>query len=306
MLKSCIDYDRIIEVTEAQVAFYQKNGYVQIHNVLTPEEVEQIRADLAEAIEDRKVGRTSDGRGENQFYKKVFLQQVNLWRDHEGVRRYVLSKRIGEIARRLAGVAKMRLWHDHALFKLPENSVASDWHQDWVYWPMNHAGALSCWMALDDVDLVNGCLQFVPGSHRWGIFPAIALGTGKKDLEHMLDEQEQAKFKPIAMPMKAGSCTFHDGLTFHYATPNLSDKPRRAFATIYQPDGTTFRKRQHCVTEDLNLPDGAPLNLDARFPVVAEGAPGRTTTFFDAREKLEEAKAINPQREARARQRAEA
>lgn len=122
----------------------------------------------------------------------------------------------------------------------------------------------------------------------------------------MLDEQEQAKFKPIAMPMKAGSCTFHDGLTFHYATPNLSDKPRRAFATIYLPDGTTFRKKQHCVTNELNLPDGAPLNQDTHFPVVAEGEPGRTTTFYDARAKLEEAKAINPQREARARQRAEA
>ena len=290
-----LDLDRASTVTDEQVRFYQEHGYVQIHGVLAPDEVEAVREDLAGALAQRKDARESKG---NPFYKRVFLQEVNLWTSHEGLRRYTLSRRIGEIARRLAGVAKMRLWHDHALVKLPENSIASDWHQDWPYWPMNHTGALSCWLALDDVDLRNGCLQFVPGSYRWGIYPAIALGSGKKQLEQMLDPEHAARFQPVAMPMRAGSCTFHDGLCFHYATPNLSDRPRRAIATIYMPDGTTYRKKGHCVTDPLDLPDGARLEGEM-FPVVAEGAPFETTSFCDARPALREAAALNVERQRR-------
>lgn len=294
-----IDLDRTIEITDEQVRSYQENGFIQIHNVLTPDEVEAVRADLADALAERKrLKEEGEKHGNNPFYKRVFLQEVNLWQTHAGIRRLTLSRRLGEIARRLVGVRKMRLWHDHALVKMPENSIASDWHQDWPYWPMNHLGALSCWMALDDVDMVNGCLQFVPKSFRWGIYPAIALGSGKKQLEQMLDENHRAEFKPVAMPMKAGSCTFHDGLCFHYANPNLSDKPRRAIAIIYQPDGTGYRKKGHCVTDPLNMPDGVVLEGDT-FPVVAEGEAFETTSYLDARPMLAEAAKINPARQAR-------
>ena len=295
-----LDLDRTVTITDAQVRFYQEHGYLQIHNVLDAEEVEQVRADLAEVMAERKARAGTLERG-NPFYRKVFVQQVNLWRDHAGIRRYTLSRRIGEIARRLAGVARMRLFHDHALIKMPEESLPSDWHQDWPYWPFRHVGALSCWMALDDVDLGNGCLQFVPGSYRWGIYPAIALGSGKKQLEQMLDEEHRAQFKPVTMPMQAGSCTFHDGLCYHYATPNSSGKPRRALASIYLPDGTCYRKKGHCVTDPLDLADGAKLEGEM-LPLVAEGAPAETTTFHDASQMLAEAAKLNPLRQTRMRE----
>ncbi|MCZ7645077.1 MAG: phytanoyl-CoA dioxygenase family protein [Planctomycetota bacterium] len=294
---AAIDFDRTVALSDEQIRFYQKHGYIQIHDVLTPEEVEFTRESIAEAIE--YLARTQQGKHKgNPFYSKVFHQEVNLWRIHEGVKRYTLSRRIGELARQLTGVSKMRLWHDHCLYKMPGGSLASDWHQDWPYWPMYHTGAMSCWMALDDVDEVNGCLQFVPGSYQWGIYPAISLGSGKKQLEKMLTEEETAKFKPVTMPMKAGSCTFHDGLCFHYATPNRSEKPRRAFATIFQPDGTQFRKKGHCVTDPLNLNDGDVLAGEL-FSVVAEGAPFETSTFHDARARLKSEALLNDARHAR-------
>jgi len=297
---SQIDYSSPYPITDEQVRFYQQNGYIQLFNVLSEAELERLRADIADAMEDRRKKSEGHNAG-NPFYKKVFTQEVNLWTSHDGVARYTLSKRIGEIARRLCGVPKMRLWHDHALFKPAKDSLASDWHQDWPYWPMNHVGALSCWMALDDVNMENGCLQFVPGSHKWGVFPAVALGSGRKELEKMLFPDERENFKPVAMPMPAGSCTFHDGLTFHYANANHSDKPRRAIATIYQPDGTTHRKKGHCVTDPLDLADGAVLAHEV-LPVVAEGPAFETTTFHDARPTLERAKQVNPKREAMAKQ----
>jgi ectoine hydroxylase-related dioxygenase (phytanoyl-CoA dioxygenase family) len=68
--------------------------------------------------------------------------------------------------------------------------------------------------------------------------------------------------------LPAGSATFHNGLTFHYAGPNNSAGTREAFAVIYMPDGTHYRAKPHVVTDPLSLDDGTL--LDGRmFPLVA-------------------------------------
>ena len=62
--------------------------------------------------------------------------------------------------------------------------------------------------------------------------------------------------------------TFHDGLTFHYASANSTDKPRHALAIIYMPDGTTYNGKPHVVTDGLNLTQGAPIDHE-HFPILA-------------------------------------
>ncbi|WP_442956048.1 phytanoyl-CoA dioxygenase family protein [Paenibacillus sp. MMO-177] len=57
----------------------------------------------------------------------------------------------------MSGASGLRLFHDHALLKMPQDSKPTPWHQDLPYWPMNEPGALSIWIALDDVDEHNGC-----------------------------------------------------------------------------------------------------------------------------------------------------
>ncbi|HMK39260.1 MAG TPA: phytanoyl-CoA dioxygenase family protein, partial [Bacteroidota bacterium] len=151
-------------VSEEQVRFYQENGYVRLDGVLGAAEVESLRSALAVAVEDRKKYDRNEGPRTDPGYAKVFLQMVNLWEHYPAVREYVQSPRIGEIARKLARARSVRLWHDHALIKYPKDSKPTVWHQDWVYWPMQQTGALSCWMALDDVTVRNGCMSFIPGS----------------------------------------------------------------------------------------------------------------------------------------------
>ena len=55
--------------------------------------------------------------------------------------------------------------------------------------------------------------------------------------------------------------------TIHYAGPNKSDHMREAFAIIYMPDGTTYEKVVHLVTDDLGLKEGDKLEGE-RFPLV--------------------------------------
>ncbi len=251
-------------VTDEHVAFFRQNGFVQLERVLTPEELSAIRA-AADDVLSRRYDARIDTSAANPEYEKVFVQKVNLWRVHDGIREYVLRPRLAEIGRRLLGVPAVRLWHDQLLTKMPGDSKPSPWHQDRPYWPMIGYSQLSCWMALDDVDEQNGCMQFLPGTHLWGELEPVNLVT-PQDLRDVAGEREIPD--PYVARLSAGSCTFHHSLTFHYAGPNRTERPRRALVTIYMADGTGYNGRGHVVTDGLGLPVGEPLQGEL-FPVLA-------------------------------------
>jgi ectoine hydroxylase-related dioxygenase (phytanoyl-CoA dioxygenase family) len=255
-------------LTEEQVRFYEENGYVRLDNVLTMTEVEVLRSAIAQAVEDKNKYNLNLGPRTDEGYAKVFLQMVNLWERYPVIEEYVNNVRVAEIARRLTRSKLVRLWHDQALIKFPKDSKATAWHQDTVYWPMNEAGGLSCWMALDDVTVERGCMWFVPGSHKLGPLPPVDLGNVSPD---NLDAVLPASFhgvKPVAVELKPGSCTFHNGLTFHYAGPNVTDIPRRAMVTIFIPGGTTYKKHTHIIGDRGGLAPGEEFH-GPLFPVLA-------------------------------------
>jgi ectoine hydroxylase-related dioxygenase (phytanoyl-CoA dioxygenase family) len=253
-------------VTEDQVAFYRENGFVQVDDVVSPATVAALREALDAAYRDDAGGIHTSAR--DSAYAKVLDQRVNVWRDHPVVREHVFDRRLAEMARRLAGVRGVRLWHDQALYKQPGDSKPTPWHQDLPYWPMAEPGALSLWLALDDVDEHNGAMSFVPGSQRVGLLPGINL-VNPEDIFAKVPGGALAGVKPVLCRLRAGSCTFHDGRTFHAAGANHTAAPRRAMVTIYMPEGTTFNGKGHIVTDPLGLRPGQPLAGET-FPVLAE------------------------------------
>lgn len=253
-------------LTDEQVRYFRENGFVQLDNVLNPKELEEIRGALDEAT-GMQLTRALDRTRVGSDYNRLFTQKVNLWRDHEGVCRFVQSPKLAEIARRLSGAPAVRLWHDHALIKPGTDSRPTPWHQDLPYWPMQQTGALSCWMALDDVDESNGCMRFIPGSHQVGRLDPIRL-VDPQDIFGMVPGRTLDGVEPVVARMKAGSCTFHDGLTFHSAFTNTSGRPRRAMVVIYMPDGTTYYEKHHPCTDGLDLHTGEPLAGEL-FPLIA-------------------------------------
>ena len=254
-------------VSETQVQFYQENGFLQLDGVLASDELGRLR-EAIDAIYLRGQGGIHNSGGRSA-YSKVLDQRVNLWRDDAVVADYVFTPRLAEIARRLCGAQGVRLCHDQALLKQPGDSKPTPWHQDLPYWPMNEPGALSLWMALDDVDERNGAMSFVPGSQRVGALPGINL-VDPQDLFAMVPKGELAGTRPVTARMQAGSCTFHNGLTFHYAAANQTERPRRAMVIIYMPDGTTFNGHGHICTDGLGLEVGKPIAGDL-FPLLAGG-----------------------------------
>jgi phytanoyl-CoA hydroxylase len=260
-----IDQSLDYPLTAEQVEFYRRNGYVRLPDVLTPEELDAARRGVDEAV--RKREELSQSNLVDSDYARVFVQMVNLWQVSDILRPCVLSAKLASIAKRLSGFQSVRLWHDHALVKMPGDSKPSPWHQDLPYWPHDRSGSLSCWMALDDVTEENGCMWFVPGSHQWGRLEPISL-TDPQDIFSLVPDPAGKDFTPVPQPLKAGSCTFHDSLLFHYAGPNRTERPRRALITIYMENGTRYTAAPHCVTDPLGLKAGDALEGDL-FPVLA-------------------------------------
>ncbi|HYF52570.1 MAG TPA: phytanoyl-CoA dioxygenase family protein [Planctomycetota bacterium] len=257
--------DQDYPLTQEQIDFYRKNGFIQLNDVVTGEALAALREAVAAAVKDEGIPDNQANKTRSS-YEALFIQKVNLWQRHAAVKPFSLCRRFGNLAARLAG-RPMRIWHDQALFKEPEVGARTPWHQDTHYWPHREKkDQLSIWIALKDVDTRNGCMSFLPGTHQYDKIPPINLGNPQDIFEL---EPRLKGIKPATCPMKAGSVTFHNGLTFHYAGPNKSDSMREAFAILYMPDGTTFSGWRHVVTNDENSKLNEPL-CGKDFPMVSD------------------------------------
>lgn len=258
-------------ITEEHIRFYNENGFVQVDGMLTEEELEELRQYLEEAMRSEGGKSVFTDRKDGLYYR-VLNQKVNTWRDHGGMGKYSFHPRFAQAALELTGAREIRVFHDHALWKMPGDSKPTPWHQDTPYWPVNEpeAGMMSIWIALDDVNEDNGCMAFVPKSHKVGKLTGISFLEPQNIFDYVEGDRLEDR-RPVVVPLKAGSCTFHNGLTFHYAHANVTDKPRRALAIIYMPDRITYSGKPHPVTDGLGLEPGSPI-AGPLFPVAAKQA----------------------------------
>ncbi len=257
------------DLTPEQISAYQENGYIVIENFLTPEELDFWRKSVDEAVAQRADRKLADGRMRegDSYYDKVFIQRINLWNDHEGMRKLMLDPRLGKMATQLAGVDGIRIWHDQALIKQPWGNPTG-WHLDNPYWSFSSRQSISIWVALDDATLENGCLYFIPGSYKTATWDNVGIGKNIGDLfKHYT---EWGKMKAVSAPMKAGSCSFHNGLTAHGALANMTPGFRRAMTCAYMPDGSTFNGQQNILPPDefAKLKIGDVLENDVLNPLI--------------------------------------
>lgn len=265
------------ELSKEQLQSYDENGFLVIDNFLSADELEEWREAVREAIAERngkKMPSRSAKQGEDDginkdgdYFGKVFEQMINLWQTNERVRKIMLDPRIGEMAAKLAGWDGTRIWHDQALIKKPWANPTS-WHLDTPFWSFSDRRALSIWVALDDASFENGCLYFIPGSHQSTGFDNPGIG---RNMDAIFETYPTFRTAPsAAAPMKAGSCSFHNGLTIHGAGPNMTNGFRRAMTCAYMPDGAVFNGIQNILSEEQvsKLSPGDLLNWEAQNPLI--------------------------------------
>ena len=259
-------------INQEDIDFYNEYGFVRIRSLLTPEETERLRAHQNAALLRRGNYRYPDRDilGEdNPVYERMFVQRLNLWRDYEPIREFTLNPHIAKIAAELSGVDAMRVWHDAAFVKQAWANPTF-WHFDAAYWSFNTRQGITVWVALTDSRPDNGGLYFMPGSHRVIDFDLPVFASehvaGLFDLPGYAHWREQ---EPVCLPLKAGDCTFHNGLTLHGSSINMTPYRREGWVCAYMPDGATFNGKPNVLPEDYlaGLSIGDYLRNDVLNPV---------------------------------------
>ncbi len=256
--------------TAREIADYRRDGFIIIDDFLTPAETAELATGTAEAVARlgrKKVAGDNAWEEGDHYYDSVFLQRLNLWKLSPIVKRYMLGQEFGRFAAELAGVDSLRLYHDQTLQKQPWANPTA-WHLDDPYWPFSTRDSISAWVALEDATFQNGCLYFLPGSHRLVDFKGPGIDMNMAALFTMYPEL--ATIEPVAAPMRSGSASFHNGLTAHGAGANMTPRWRRAMTAAYFPDGCTYNGQAGILerTYAAQLKPGDVLDHADELPVV--------------------------------------
>ncbi len=226
-------YNTPLNIPSEKIEFYDKNGFVEIPNILTGEILAYTQKIVQAAVYLRK---EHDKRllAEKSQYEQSFLQCGYLAFDFPAVKNYVFGKRFAGLAKDLMQAKGARLWHDQALFKEADGRH-TDVHQDSSYWPVAEPGnTTTMWMALNNVPVEKGCLYFYTGTHKTGIKEYVDIFKNPHHPDALNPEDK------VFVPLKAGSATFHSGLTFHGARANRTMETREAMTVIYIGDGVKY------------------------------------------------------------------
>lgn len=260
-------------LTQQQIEQFHEQGYLALPEpLLTEAEVERLREALDQVLRGTSPGKPELLRnlaGGDLNSDAVVVQVVNIWRAHPAFEEHMRRPDLVEMVVQLCPTDTLRVWHDQIQYKPPAVGTSTKWHQDYPAWPvLTPADLVTAWVALDDVTVQNGCLRFVPGSHRWGVHRA--LGTNDDFSPRydpaLLPPGAEVRVEFVELPR--GGVSFHHCLTWHGSAPNPTPSHRRAIAVHYMPGHTRYvASGRHVMQARITVPDGAILEGE-HFPVV--------------------------------------
>jgi ectoine hydroxylase-related dioxygenase (phytanoyl-CoA dioxygenase family) len=233
---------RSFSLTDEQVEFYRHNGYLAGVKVLNDEQLQALRGELAELIDPAHPGHElfyEFHANESADPSQVLFHALGAWRIKPALHDLLWHRAFVVPAAQLLG-GSVRFWHDQIFYKPARHGGVVIWHQDYSYWtrtaPVSH---ISCWIGLDDSTRSNGCLHYVPGSHRWPLLPRASFANEMDAILESLAPELRAEFKPVPIELKAGECSFHHPLMVHGSYANETAVPRRALVINAFRDGVT-------------------------------------------------------------------
>jgi ectoine hydroxylase-related dioxygenase (phytanoyl-CoA dioxygenase family) len=235
-------------LTADQMSDYTANGYVTGIRVVDEDRAAAYRSDF-DALSAR------EGRENSQ----IGLQDRHF--TDEFIWRLATHDVILDAVQSLVGPNILLLaTHVFCKYGEPGGRKFVAWHQDVTYWGLEPPIALTAWYAIDDADTGNGCMQFIPRTHRDGV-----RAHGKADAagnllsinqEVAMSDADEARADDIVL--RAGEMSLHHGQLVHGSLPNQSER-RRAGLTI------------RYITPDVRQARGNSLGRGWR-PVLARGA----------------------------------
>lgn len=142
---------------------------------------------------------------------------------------------------------ELRLFYNQAIYKSPETAREFPWHQDNGYAPVKPDEYVTCWVALNDATIENGCIWLQPGSHRQGTLDHVESDIGKVAYH--------GSSEGMPAPIEAGGVLVFSSLLLHRSGPNTSSDTRKAYILQYVP-ANAYNGRTGATYEDRMLITG--------------------------------------------------
>jgi len=250
-------------LTASQMDFFEENGYLAGIPLLSQSQVEQLREELVRLMDPTSPGHHlfhEYHTNESSDPGTILFHALGAWRIEPGFHDLLWHPRLVTAARQLLG-GPIRFWHDQLFCKPAHHGGVVAWHQDYSYWtrtaPLAH---LTCWIALDDATRENGCLHYVPGSHRWPDLPITGLAGEMESIRTVLPPELEAQFHPVPIELRQGECTFHHARTIHGSYANRTERPRRAVVLNLCRDGVSSQTDEPLLAGIPVIPRGERLS----------------------------------------------
>lgn len=219
-------------ITQREIDFFEKNGYLVIENLIDTETIEDYKKIYNDFIDGKiDVGANRrDLKGEDKEEKKESITQIMVpSRYLSSLRDSDYYKKIRKVAHKLLG-SDLEIDFDMFINKPPFSNAPTPWHQDYAYWiDMPDKRALSAWMSLDKATLDNGCMWYVPASH---LKPMRKHTSSAKNGALVCDGNEN---EAVYIELQPGSVVLHHGATVHYSRGNTTNSQRRAMIVNFRP-----------------------------------------------------------------------
>ena len=207
-------------LTDAEVAQYSRDGYLQYHQpVFPPETFARLKAIFEEDLEKWGEGN---------------LDMLHL-RDPR-LLEFLLSKEALDLVEPLVG-SDIGLWSSHIICKPPFTGKTTPWHEDSSYWNgrvSTMAGICTIWLALDEATPENGSMGVIPGTHSNGFSEYEAVDDPSKNIFPSQVKGVDLS-KAVYMNLQPNECSLHEGRILHGAKANTSPKRRAGYTMRYFP-----------------------------------------------------------------------
>ena len=257
---------RDYQLSADQISFYRTHGYLSGIKMLDNAQLATLRNEVAELVDPSHPGHDlfyEFNANESADPNQILFHALGAWRITRGLHDLLWHPAFVVAAAQLLD-GPVRFWHDQIFYKPAHHGGVVIWHQDYSYWtrtiPVAH---ISCWIGLDDSTRENGCVHYVPGSHRWPLLPRTSFANRMDVVLDSLTPEQRDEFKPVAIELKAGECSFHHPLMVHGSHANETVRPRRAVVINAFRDGVVSASDEPLLEGVPAIPAGQ--KIDGQF-----------------------------------------
>jgi ectoine hydroxylase-related dioxygenase (phytanoyl-CoA dioxygenase family) len=216
-------------VTPEQMKQYKEEGYIIFDRFIDEAEIDEIRVRLDEHDGAKEKKLAESGKQGISIPKEINFTSKISTRDPE-VQRFACQEKFALLAVELLETPNTQLYWDQTVYKRPEASRDFPWHQDNGYVPTEPVHYLTCWLALEETTIENGCIWVQPRTHKLGLVEHKKTETGWQC--YFGDDPG------IPVPLKKGGMAAFHSLLFHRSTPNLSKtQTRKGYVLQYSQAG---------------------------------------------------------------------